>query len=129
LKKYMKIDKEKIRKHAVNYGKTGYRLAIKAVILYFALIVSGIVFGGIGGYWGAEHFGYNALIGVVCALLGIITGGIGGFFLAQVIIVGIMQDKLLDAGIQTGKAGYRTAKKFMEEKREKEKRDNIINKD
>ena len=127
MKKYIKIDKEKIRKHAVNYGKTSYRLAIKTVILYFALIVSGLIFGGIGGYWGAEHFGYNALIGVVCALAGIIVGGVGGFFLAQVIIVGIMQDKLLDAEIKTGKAGYRAAIKFLKEK--KEKRDSGINKD
>ncbi|MFH1158258.1 MAG: hypothetical protein V1721_05170 [Pseudomonadota bacterium] len=122
-KKRMKVDKEKLREHAVSYGRIGYRLALRAGFLYVALTMSGLVFGGIGGYWGAEHFGYNAWIGIACALAGIITGGVGGFFLAQTVIIGLMQDKLLDAGIQTGKAGYRTAQKFLKEKKEKEMRD------
>ena len=125
----MEIDKKKLKKHAVSYGKTGTLLAFKACVLYIALIVFGLIFGGIGGYWGAAYFDFSTWIGVVCALAGIVAGGIGGFFLAQIIIVGLAQDMLLDAGIQAGKTGYRKAKKFMEEKREKEMRDSGINKD
>ena len=116
----MEIDKKKLKEHVVSYGKTGTLLAFKACVLYIALTVSGFVFGGIGGYWGAEYFDYSAWVGVICALAGIIAGGIGGFFLAQIIIVGIAQDMLLDAGIKAGKTGYKTAIKYLNEKKEKD---------
>ncbi|MCE9507813.1 MAG: hypothetical protein K8R48_05790 [Alphaproteobacteria bacterium] len=125
----MKLDKEKITAQAVDYGKIGFRLAVKAGILYAALAALGFILGGIGGYWGAVHFGYNAWIGAVCALAGVMTGGLAGFFLAQIVLMGMMQDMLLDAGIQAGKTGFRAAMKLLEEKREKEKHDNGRNKD
>ena len=111
------IDKKKLAEQAVAHGKTGLGLAVKAGILYVALVVLGLIGGGIGAYQGAGHFGYGGWWGTLAAFIGVIAGGVGGFFLAQIIILGIMQDMLLDAGIEAGKIGYKAAMKKLAEKK------------
>lgn len=113
----MKLDREKMKTHAADYGRKGFGLAVKAGILYAALIFLGLVGGGIGGWWGAEHFGFGAWIATLCSLLGVAIGGIAGFFAAHIAVVGIVQDMLLDAGIKAGKVGYRAGMKLLKEKR------------
>lgn len=112
----MNTKHEKIASAAVDYGRVGLRLAIKAGILYIILTGLGLVLGGIGGYWGVAHFGYAAWLCVAGALAGVAVGGVGGFFLAQIVIIGVVEDMLLDAGIRTGKTGYRAAMKLLRER-------------
>lgn len=109
------VDKEKVAAQAAAYGKQGFGLAVKAGILYVILTVAGFIGGGIGGYWGAAHFDLGAWVAVLSALAGMAAGGFAGFFLAQVVILGIIQDMLLDAGIKTGKVGFKAAMKLLKE--------------
>lgn len=111
------IDKKQLAEKSVAYGKTGIGFALKAGILYVSLVILGLIGGGFGAYYGADHFGYGGWWGALAAFLGVIAGGIGGFYLAQVIIMGLIQDMLLDAGIAAGKMGYKAAMKKLQEKK------------
>jgi hypothetical protein len=113
----MKLDKKEMKTRAASYGRAGFGLAVKAGILYAAFILLGLVGGGAGGWWGAAHLGWSGWSTGLCAFLGIVAGGVAGFFLAQIAVLGIIQDMLLDAGIKAGKVGYRAGMKLLREKR------------
>lgn len=117
----MKFDKKQLAEKAVTHGKTGLGLAVKGGILYVVLVILGLIAGGYGGWWCADHFGYGGWISTLSLLLGAIGGAVGGFFLAPVVIMGLLQDMLLDAGIEVGKIGYRGAKKKWAEIKAKDK--------
>lgn len=116
----MKLDKKQLAEQAVAHGRAGIGLAFKAGVIYIVLVLLGLVGGGFGAVYGAAHFGYGGWWGTLAAFIGTIAGGIGGFFLAQLIILGIVQDMLLDAGIEAGKMGYRAAMKKLAEKKAKD---------
>lgn len=110
------IDKKQLAEKSVAYGKTGIGFAIKAGILYVALVIFGLFGGGFGAYYFAAHFGYGGWWGALAAFAGVVAGGAGGFWLAHIIIMGLIQDMLLDAGIEAGKMGYKAAMKKLQEK-------------
>lgn len=103
----------KIKDRAASYSKTGISLAIKTLVLYAALTITGLFLGAIGGYWIAAHFMMSFWVTVLFAILGLAGGGLCGFFLAPVIILGLAQDMLLEAGLKTGKFGLQTIRKLL----------------
>ncbi len=113
----MKIDHATIKLKAADYARMGAKLAVQAVIWYAALTVVGFFAGGIGAYWCAAHFGFNGWWASLAALFGLGVGAIGGFFTGQIVVTGIIQDMMLDAGIKTGKIGYKHAKKMLAERK------------
>jgi len=115
----MKLDKEHIKLKAIDYTRMGAKLAVQAVWWYVAMTVVGFFAGGIGAYWGAAHFGYGGWLGFVAALLGLGLGAVAGFFTGQMIVLGIIQDMMLDAGIKTGKIGYKKARQLLQERRDR----------
>lgn len=112
----LKLDRDQLKAHAKTYGKKGVGLAIKAAILYAVLTVIGLIGGGIGGHFAADHYALAAWLDWVCTIAGIIAGGVIGFFAAQMIIIDMMQEMVLDAGIDAGKAGYKMAKTKLAER-------------
>ncbi|MDE1152484.1 MAG: hypothetical protein PW788_08100 [Micavibrio sp.] len=115
----MKLDKENIKLKAIDYTRMGAKLAVQAVWWYVAMTVIGFFAGGIGAYMAAAHFGYGGWLGFIAALLGFSLGTIAGFFTGQMIVLGIIQDMMLDAGIKTGKIGYKRARQLLQERRDK----------
>lgn len=114
------MDKKQLTEKARLYGTVGFRLTVKAVVLHIIFVTGGFLAGIAGGWWGAVFFDWSGWLTLLCALLGAVIGGIGGYFLAQVVMVGIIQDMLLDAGIEAGKVGYRKAKTLLQERRQKD---------
>ncbi len=106
----LKLDKDRLKTHAKTYGKKSVGFAIKAAILYAILTVIGLIGGGIGAHWAADHYALAAWLDWVCTIGGIALGGVIGFFAAQFIILDMIQEMVLDAGIDAGKAGYKMAK-------------------
>ena len=115
----MKLDKTELKSKAATYGKLGVGFAIKAGIVYVLLVFFGLFAGGIGGYWLAAHFDYGGWKATLAAIIGVIAGGWGGFITAQIVVVGLVQDMLLDAGIAAGKVGYKKGRQLLQERREK----------
>ena len=113
----MKINHEVIRLKAADYARLGAKLAVQAAIWYVALTVIGFFAGGIGAYWLAAHFGQGGWWGALAAVLGLGFGAIAGFFTGQIVVMGIIQDMMLDAGIKTGKIGYKHAKRLLAERK------------
>jgi hypothetical protein len=112
----LKLDKDQLKAHAKTYGKKGAGLAIKAALLYVALTAIGLIGGGIGGHWAADHYALAAWLDWVCTIAGVAAGGVIGFFAAQLVILDMMQEMVLDAGIDAGKAGYKMAKAKLAER-------------
>jgi hypothetical protein len=115
----MKIDREELAARATTYGKLGFGFAVKAVVLYIVFTILGLVGGGFGGYFGADHFGYGGWWGTLAAILGVAAGGIAGFFTAKIIVFGMVEDVLWSAGIKAGKVGYKKGMELMKEQRER----------
>jgi hypothetical protein len=111
----LKLDKDQLKMHAKTYGKKSVGFAIKAAMLYAVLTIIGLIGGGIGGHWAADHYALAAWLDWVCTIGGIIAGGVIGFFAAQLIIFDMMQEMVLDAGIDAGKAGYKMVKAKLAE--------------
>ncbi len=116
----LKLDKDQLKTHAKTYGKKGVGFAIKAAILYVALTVIGLIGGGIGAHWAADHYALATWLDWVSTIAGIALGGVIGFFAAQLIILDMMQEMVLDAGIEAGKAGYKAAKAKLAERSDQE---------
>lgn len=111
------IDRKKIAAKATDYGRMGFRLALKAAAVYAGLVLFGIAGGGYGVYWVADYFGHGGWLGSIGAFIGTVAGAIGGFWLAHIVVMGLAQDMLLDAGIEAGRTGLRSAMKMLKEKR------------
>lgn len=112
----LKLDKDQLKTHAKTYGKKGVGFAIKAAVIYAVMTIIGLIGGGIGGHWAADHYALAAWLDWVCTIGGIALGGIIGFFAAQLIILDMMQEMVLDASIDAGKAGYKAAKAKLAER-------------
>ncbi|MDI1227601.1 MAG: hypothetical protein PSY14_07955 [bacterium] len=106
----LKLDKQELKTHAKAYGKKSVGFAIKAAILYAILTVIGLIGGGIGAHWAADHYALATWLDWVSTIAGIALGGVIGFFAAQFIIMDMIQEMIQDAGIEAGKAGYKAAK-------------------
>ena len=86
------------------------RLCDQGGRLYAALTVIGLIGGGIGGHFAADHYALATWLDWLSTIGGIALGGIIGFFAAQFIIMDIIQEMAMDAGIEAGKVGYKAAK-------------------
>lgn len=112
----LKLDKDQLKSHARTYGKKSLGFALKAGVLYAVLTVIGLIGGGVGAHWAADHYALAAWLDWVCTIAGVALGGVIGFFAAQLIIMDIVQEMVLDAGIDAGKAGYKMAKAKLAER-------------
>lgn len=112
----LKLDKDQLKAHAKTYGRKSAGFAVKAAALYAMLTIIGLVGGGIGAHYAADHYALAAWLDWVCTIGGIALGGVAGFFAAQFIILDMIQEMVLDAGIDAGKAGYQMAKAKLAEK-------------
>lgn len=112
----LRLDKDQLKTQARTYGKKSLGFAVKAAVLYAMLTVIGLIGGGIGGHWAADHYALAAWLDWVCTIGGILLGGVAGFFAAQFIILDMIQEMVLDAGIDAGKAGYQMAKTKLAER-------------
>lgn len=116
----MKIDRGKITAGARKHGRLGLALAKKAGLLYFVMINAGALLGAIGGYHGILWLHWPEWLAALTSFLLFFGGAFIGFALAQVIIMGFLQDIMVDAGIKVGKKGWRAAIAKLE-KRQAEK--------
>ncbi|HYD19732.1 MAG TPA: hypothetical protein VEF76_14770 [Patescibacteria group bacterium] len=114
----IKLDKAQLREQAQLYGKRGAGFAFKAFVIYAIATLLGLVGGGISGWWGADHFDLASWLRWACTLLGIVAGGAVGFIAAQLIVMDMIQEMILDAGIEAGKAGYKAAKTKLAERQQ-----------
>lgn len=110
-----KLDKKQLKEQALKAGKLGAGFAVKAAIIYVITMVLCFIGGGVGGYYGADYFAWTGWKVWVCTVTGLIAGIVAGFYTGQMIVYGMVQDLMFDAGIEAGKAGYKAAKKKLDE--------------
>lgn len=111
-----KINKKQLKEKALLAGKLGAGFAFKAAVVYVLTMVACFIGGGIGGYYGADYFAWTGWKVWLCTVTGLIAGIVAGFYTGQMIVYGMIQDLMLDAGIEAGKAGYKAAKKKLDER-------------
>ena len=116
-----KLDKKQLKEQALKAGKLGAGFAVKAAIIYFVTMLLCFIGGGVGGYYGADYFDWSGWKVWVTTLTGLIAGLVAGFYAGQMIVYGMVQDLMLDAGIEAGKMGYKAAKKKFDAQKAEEK--------